>query len=256
MNFFNDIAEILGKYGNDLLRGMGYTLFISIVSTVLGLLIGLIVGIIRTIPQSDNKVVRVFQKFINFLLAAYIEIFRGTPMMVQSMVIFWGYCAFNPAGALETSVINIFAIIIVTINTGAYIAEIVRGGIIGVDKGQFEGAHAIGLGHFKTMIYVVIPQVMRTILPSVANEFVINIKDTSVLNVIGFTELYFVTKIVVKETFLTFETYTVCAVMYFIMTFTITRLLKLFEKLLAGKKNYSVIQDDSKAGAETSVTEG
>ena len=120
-------------------------------------------------------------------------------------------------------------------------AEIVRGGIISVDKGQFEGAQAIGMTHSQTMWNVVLPQALRNIMPSVANEFVINIKDTSVLNVIGFTELFFYAKTIVLNTYQTFETYLVVAVVYFILTFTITRILRLVEKKMDGKKNYTVL---------------
>ena len=105
-------------------------------------------------------------------------------MMLQAVAIYWGF-AFASGGTTLPLIPS--AIVIVSINTGAYIAEIVRGGIIGIDKGQFEAAHALGMNHFQTMVHVVIPQVMKTILPAVSNEFVINIKDTSVLNVIGVT---------------------------------------------------------------------
>lgn len=130
------------------------------------------------------------------LISAYVEVFRGTPMMVQAMIIYWGY-AYATGG--DTLALIPAGIVIVSINTGAYITEIVRGGIISIDKGQFEGASSIGMSHFQTMVYVVIPQVMRNILPSVSNEFVINIKDTSVLNVIGVTELFFYANSVAKK---------------------------------------------------------
>lgn len=240
MEFFNNVAYLLKEYGTDFLKGMWSTLYVSLLATILGLVIGLLVGVVRTIPLSENKIKRAFQKAINFILSAYIEIFRGTPMMVQSMVIYWGFASISSLDVMLPSVINTFAVIIVTVNTGAYIAEIVRGGIISIDKGQFEGAHAIGMGHFKTMFYVIIPQVIKNILPAVANEFVINIKDTSVLNVINFSELYFYAQITQKETLLPFEIYLIICVLYFIMTFTITRILKLIEKKLAGKRNYDL----------------
>ena len=158
-------------------------------------------------------------------------------MMVQAIVIFWGY-AFASGGVTLPLIPS--AIVIVSINTGAYIAEIVRGGIIGIDKGQFEAAHALGMNHFQTMVHVVIPQVMKTILPAVSNEFVINIKDTSVLNVIGVTELYFMMAMTVKITAKNFTVYFVGCVIYFILTFTITRIIKLIEKKIQGKQHYSL----------------
>ena len=237
MNFFNDVGYIVTNYWKDFLLGVAWTLVISLVATLIGLLLGLIIGIIRTIPYSKNKFLFALQKALNFLLSAYIEVFRGTPMMVQAVVIYWGY-AFASGGVTLPLIPS--AIVIVSINTGAYIAEIVRGGIIGIDKGQFEAAHALGMNHFQTMVHVVIPQVMKTILPAVSNEFVINIKDTSVLNVIGVTELYFMMALTVKTTYKNFPVYFVGCVIYFILTFTVTRIIKLIEKKLQGKQHYSL----------------
>ena len=214
-----------------------WTLIISLVSTLIGLVIGLIVGIIKTNPYSKNKFLMIFQKIINFILNAYIEVFRGTPMMVQAVVIYWGY-AFISNGTTLPLIPS--AIVIVSINTGAYMAEIVRGGILGIDKGQFEAAHSLGMNHFQTMYHVVLPQVMKSILPAVSNEFVINIKDTSVLNVIGVTELYFVMSVTVKMTYKNFPVYLIGCIIYFILTFTITRIIKLIEKKIKGKKHYSL----------------
>ena len=120
-------------------------------------------------------------------------------------------------------------------------AEIVRGGILSVDKGQYEAAQAIGMNHFQTMINVVMPQVIRNILPATGNEFVINIKDTSVLNVISVTELYFQTKTVAGNNFRYFESFFVACILYFIMTFTVTRILRFIEKKLDGPENYILL---------------
>ncbi len=237
MDFFQSIWTIITKYYLFLLRGVGYTLLLSLIGTIVGLLIGLLIGIIRTMPEPKHKAVRVLKKIADFILSAYIEVFRGTPMMVQAMVIYWGY-AFA-SGGNELPLIPA-GILIVSINTGAYMAEIVRGGIISVSKGQFEGAHAIGMTHAQTMFYVVIPQVLRNILPSISNEFIINIKDTSVLNVIGVSELYFFAGKIYKWTWKMFETYLVVCVIYFILTFSISRILRLIEKKMDGKKNYTV----------------
>mgnify|MGYP005918798717 CR=1 FL=1 len=184
MSFLNDVLNIFIKYYPQLLTGVGNTLLIALTSTVAGLALGLLTGVVRTAPMSKNPVLRALHKLLNAIIAIYVEIFRGTPMMVQSMVIYWGY-AFATGG--DTLPLIPSGILIVSINTGAYMAEIVRGGIISIDRGQFEGAMSIGMTHAQTMFKVIIPQVMRNILPSVSNEFVINIKDTSVLNVIGVT---------------------------------------------------------------------
>ena len=231
------MADIFAKYHQMIFKGIGYTMLVSIIGTIIGLVIGLLIGVFRTMPTPKNKFLRVLKKAADWILSAYVEIFRGTPMMVQAMVIFWGFALINNGVTLNVVFAGLF---IVSINTGAYMAEIVRGGIISFSKGQFEGAHAIGMTHAQTMFYVVIPQVLRNILPSVANEFVINIKDTSVLNVIGFTELYFVAYTINSINYQTFATYLLVAIIYFVLTFTITRILRLIEKKMDGKKNYTV----------------
>ena len=144
---------------------------------------------------------------------------------------------------------------IVSINTGAYMAEIVRGGIISVDKGQLEGAYSVGMTHAQAMVKVVIPQVLQNILPSISNEFVINIKDTSVLNVIGVTELYYMAGVIKRINLQTFQVYTVICVLYFILTFTVTRLLRLAEKKLAGSDSYTICGSGSDSQAEIHIRE-
>ena len=253
MPFIRDVVDILSKHWGRLLEGVGYTMLIALTGTILGLLIGLIAGIIRTVPESKNVVVRIIQKTVNVIISIYVEVFRGTPMMVQSMVIFWGYAFINGGQTLPLIPAGIF---IVSINTGAYMAEIVRGGIISVDKGQFEGAYSIGMNHLQAMIHVVIPQVFRNILHSISNEFVINIKDTSVLNVIGVMELYFTASVIQSMTLKLFETYLIVCVLYFILTFSVTRILRLIEKKLEGKKNYTIFGSQSDPTAEIRVKEG
>ena len=252
MSFFDWVIQILQTYWPMFLRGAGVTLLISMVGTVVGFVIGLFAGIIKTIPIEDNTnpVKKFLLKLVNVLISVYVEVFRGTPMIVQATVIYYG-----SATLFDIHLNNIVAgIFIVSINTGAYMSEIVRGGIVSIDKGQFEGAHAIGMTHWQTMRCVVIPQVIRNILPATGNEFVINIKDTSVLNVIAVTELFFQTKSIAGNNFRYFEAYLITCVIYLIMTFTITRLLRLLERKLDGPKNY-VINNDDISGEEVLVNE-
>lgn len=233
---FEVILKIARENWPMFLRGAGMTLYISIISTIIGTILGLIVGVIRTIPYQENKIKRYILNFVNTILSVYIEVFRGTPMIVQAMVIYYG-----SALAFNINMNSTFAaLFIVSINTGAYMSEIVRGGIVSIDKGQFEAAHAVGMTHIQTMINVVLPQVIRNILPATGNEFVINIKDTSVLNVISVTELYFQTKSIAGNNFKYFESFFVACVLYFIMTFTVTRILRYLEKKLDGPENYEI----------------
>lgn len=233
------LSRIVNDYWPMFLRGAWTTLYISIIATILGSFVGLLIGVVRTIPVPERGAKRIIQKIVSWLLSAYIEFFRGTPMIVQAMVIYYG-----SALAFDINMDRIFAaIFIVSINTGAYMAEIVRGGIVSIDKGQFEAAHAIGMNHIQTMTNVVLPQVIRNILPATGNEFVINIKDTSVLNVISVTELFFQTKSIAGNNYRYFESFFVASVLYFIMTFTITRILRFIEKKIDGPENYNMISN-------------
>ena len=251
MEFIREVLGIISQYYSYLLSGVGYTMLIALIGTAAGFLIGLLTGVIRTAPRSKNAAVRALHKIVNAIIAVYIEVFRGTPMMVQAMVIYWGYAFLNDGATLPLIPAGLF---IVSINTGAYMAEIVRGGIISIDRGQFEGAMSIGMTHAQTMFKVIIPQVMRNILPSVSNEFVINIKDTSVLNVIGVTELYYFAGIIKRQNFQTFQTYFVICILYFILTFTITRLLRWVERKLDGNENYTIFGSQTDVNAEIHIT--
>lgn len=217
-------------------RGATTTLQISILATILGTLLGLLIGVVRTIPQPEKGLLKYFLKLVNGLLSVYIEVFRGTPMIVQSMVIFYGIPLLYGIYLDRTFA----AILIVTINTGAYMSEIVRGGILSVDKGQYEAAEAIGMNHLQTMMNVVLPQVIRNILPATGNEFVINIKDTSVLNVISVSELFFATNSIAGVNYKYFETFLVSAIIYLVMTFTVTTILRIVERKMEGPENYNL----------------
>lgn len=236
MSFFDWIAKIFSEYWRSFLRGTGNTLLMAIIGTIAGFIIGLVIAIIRTVPVKENAggFKKVFLKIVNTILSVYVEVIRGTPMMVQALIIH--YSLFVPLGMKPMA----SAIIIISVNTGAYMAEIVRGGIISVDKGQFEGAHAIGMSHFKTMFYVILPQAIRNIMPSIGNEFVVNIKDSSVLSVISITELMFAAKQAGGAYAQFVPSYVMCAVIYFILTFTVTRILRFIEKKMDGDDSYVV----------------
>ena len=233
-SFFEWISYILQYYGIWFLQGTANTLMIALLGTVVGFLIGLGLGAVKKIPPSRNKFNRGFMTVVNFLITCYVEVFRGTPMMVQAIVLYFGMQEFLGVNFKPT----IAGIIIVSINTGAYMVEVVRGGIESVDSGQMEAAKAIGMSHGQAMWNVILPQPIRNILPATGNEFIINIKDTSVLNVISVTELFFVTKTIKGAIFRTYETFIVAAVIYFVLTLTVTRLLKLLEKHMDGPQEF------------------
>lgn len=233
-SFIGQMKNIWSSYSSLFFSGIINTLIIAIFATIVGFVIGLIVAVIRKaqVNKDKNIIFYYLQKLVNLLLAIYVEVFRGTPMMVQAMLIFYGTKQYF---GIDMSTM-VAALFIVSINTGAYLSEVVRGGINSVDQGQFEACKALGMTHSQTMINVILPQTIKAILPSIANEFVINIKDTSVLNVISVTELFFVSKSIAGSTYQIFQTYLITAIIYFVLTFTITRIIGIFERKLYQKE--------------------
>lgn len=244
MNFFDGVKLIVSEYYMLFLRGIAVTMLISVIGTVVGFLIGLVVGVIRTIPERKEHgiVKRIFLKLIKFICVAYVELFRGTPLIIQAAVIYYGIFM-----GVDIDIL-LCALIIVSINTGAYMSEIIRGGIISVDKGQSEGAKSLGMTHLQGMVSVILPQAIRNVMPSVGNEFVVNIKDTSVLNVIGVAELYFQASSAAGTYSMFFESFCVAAVIYFVLTFIVTAILRAIEKKMAGSSSYKLINEQNKNG--------
>lgn len=235
MAFFETSWQLFLDNWEVFLRGAWAALVIALIGTVFGALIGFFIGIMHTIPQRKKDAKAFILKIFNFVLTCYIEIFRGTPMMVQAMVVFYGliYIGIDIDRFLA-------ACIVISLNTGAYMAEYVRGGIVSIDKGQFEAAQAIGMNHIQTMVYIVIPQVARNILPATGNQLVMNIKDSSVLSVISVVELFFTANSVAGSNYRYLEAFFIASVLYFIMTFTVTRILLMFEKKMDGPDSYKV----------------
>lgn len=243
--FIDGIIKCWSKYGSSYLAGAGRTLLISLIGTVIGCIIGFIVGVIQTVPVSKNDSIfkRVILKIVKILTTVYVEVFRGTPMIVQAVFIYFGMrMAFGIGMGMWVS-----AFFVVSINTGAYMAETVRGGILSIDRGQTEGAKAIGMTHVQTMLNVIMPQAFRNIIPQIGNNFIINIKDTSVLSVISITDLFFVHKSVVGALYLYFQSATIVMAIYLTMTLIASSLLRLLERKLDGADSYDLATTDTLA---------
>ena len=246
-SFFGWVAFLLQKYGMLFLRGTGMTLLVALTGTAFGFIIGLLVAIVRAtspMPAHGHRtaaaaVRSALLKAVQLLLAAYIQVFRGTPMIVQAVVIYYGAQ---------------YAGVFMDTTFAAYMAEIIRGGIFSVDKGQFEAAHAIGMTHWQTMTTVVLPQAIRNILPSVGNELIVNIKDSSVLNVISVSELFFQAKSAAGAYYRYFEVYFIIAVIYLILTLTVSRILRFIEQKMDGPDNYVIHGSQSDSRAEIVVS--
>jgi putative lysine transport system permease protein len=244
-DYWGRIGYLLSHYGQSFLVGMGKTLLIAVVGTVIGCLIGFLVGIVQTIPVSkkDPWPKRALMWLVRLIMNIYVEVFRGTPMMVQAMFIYFGAMQYlNIHMGTWTA-----AFFIVSINTGAYMAETVRGGILSIDIGQTEGAKAIGMSHFQTMLYVIFPQALRNIIPQIGNNLIINIKDSSVLSVIGIVELFYVAKQNAGAYYWMTEAMSIAMVIYLFCTFTCSRLLRWWEKKLDGPTSYDLATTDTLA---------
>ena len=242
-DFLGRVMVVFNRYGMSMLQGAGVSLKIALVGTLVGCLIGFAVGIVQTIPseKGDNPLKKGFLWVVRLILNAYVEFFRGTPMMAQAMFIYYGLM---PLLGINSTITQA-AYFILSINTGAYMAETVRGGILSVDPGQTEGAKAIGMTHVQTMTNVILPQALRNIMPQIGNNLIINIKDTCVLSIIGTVELFYTTKGVAGALYTYFEAFTIAMIIYFIMTFTCSRLLRLLEKKMDGPDNYDLATADT-----------
>ena len=241
-----DIVKLWGKYASTYLNGMGSTIVIALLATAAGCLIGLLCGILQTIPhvKTDNPLKRAVLFVIRAFIRIYVEVFRGTPMILQAVVIYYALPYFTD-NAMKFTSTWVATLLVVSINTGAYMAESVRGGIISIDPGQTEGAKAIGMTHWQTKTSVILPQALRNILPQIGNNLIINIKDTSVMSIIGFTEFFAVHKTVVGATYLYFPSATIEMAGYLTMTVVASVILRWVEKKMDGSNSYELVQVDA-----------
>ena len=244
----SDVARLWANYAPTYLNGVKNTLILAVIATFFGCVIGLLCGVLNTIPYSgsDHVLKRFALKLIRALVRIYVEVFRGTPMVLQAVFIYYGlpYFTHNEVSFSGYSGMWLASIIIVSINTGAYMAESVRGGIISIDPGQTEGAKAIGMTHWQTMLNVILPQAIRNIMPQIGNNFIINIKDTSVMFIIGFMDFFAKHKFLVGLNGLYFPSAVIEMAGYLTLTLTASLLLRLVEKWMDGSSSYELVQVD------------
>ena len=240
-----DIGKLWAKYGGSYVTGIRNTLALALVATVIGCLIGFVCGVLNTIPcaKNDPPVKRFFLGLIRVIVRVYVEVFRGTPMVLQAVFMYYGLPYFTD-NAVKFTNIWVAAVLVVSVNTGAYMAESVRGGIISIDPGQTEGAKAIGMNHVQTMTSVILPQALRNIMPQIGNNFIINVKDTSVMFIIGFPDFFAAHRAAVGASYLYFPSATVEMAGYLTMTLIASFLLRWVEKKLDGDSSYELVQTD------------
>ena len=241
----HDVVLLWSKYHGMYLDGVKNTLILALVATVIGCAIGLVCGVLNTIPYTRNDPLpkRFLLKLLRVIIRIYVEVFRGTPMVLQAVFIYYGLPYFS-GNTLRFDSVWAAAILVVSVNTGAYMAESVRGGIISIDPGQTEGAKAIGMTHVQTMVSVIMPQALRNIMPQIGNNFIINVKDTSVMFIITFTEFFAAHRYIVGVNNKYFPSAVIEMIGYLTMTLAASFLLRLLERHLDGDDSYELVQGD------------
>lgn len=238
MVFWEWVFFLVREYGGIFLRGAGVALFLAVIGTFLGTVLGCLGCVLAAIPvlPDDGPVKKGASRFLRWFIAVYVWLFRGTPMMVQAMVIYYGATAFfqwdlNPVSA---------GLFVVSVNTGAYMVESMRGGIQSVDPGQMEGAEAVGMNYFQAMRLVILPQAFRNVIPQIGNFLISNVKDTSILSIITVNELFYSGREAAGKYFRYFESFFIVCVIYLVLTSIMTIFLKVLEKRISGSKNYEL----------------
>lgn len=228
-DFFGGTLYTFVRYGKMFFDGAVLTIGISLTGTIIGFVLALFLATAKLmqVTTQDNRFTKIIKTIVNKSSSIYITIFRGTPMIVQASFFWYGFGLFGNA--------LLCGLFVVSLNTAAYIAEIIRGGINAIDKGQTEASLSVGLTYTQTMLFVIFPQAIKNSMPAIGNEFVINIKDTAVLSVIGIFELFNQTRKITGMHYRQLEAYVIVAVIYLFLTYSTTSTLKLIEKRMGLK---------------------
>jgi len=239
MSFYEKTVYLIKNYKKVILQGIIMTLTLTLFATTIGLLLGILLAIGRSMRpnDTDNAFIRGVKKAIKVFCDVYVTVFRGTPLLIQSMVIFFSTPIWS-----DMPSIYIFggyflcALVVMSMNIAAYMCEIIRGGLSSIDKGQTEGAIALGLTPSQTNRYVLLPQAIKNTLPAILNEYIVSLKDSSILNVIGLTELFGAITMATNVNYFKIEGYLLVSVIYLLLTFLLTLIITLITKKLLNEK--------------------
>lgn len=223
-DFLGGILYILEHNYKLYLEGASFTLIIAISGTLFGLFVAMFLIVLRIQEKDprDTNLSRFFKRCSVIVSSSYVEFFRGTPMMVQAAIFYYGLAMVG-----VRMPIIVAGIIVVTLNTAAYLTEVLRSGINAIDKGQMEAARSIGLTRGQAFRYVIFPQVIKNMIPAIGNELVVNIKDTAVLSVIGVSELFYMGKSIAGTHYRYTESFVLVALVYLVLVLITTRILTL-----------------------------
>lgn len=244
MNTFSKIGYLIKNYWGTFLTGLISTLILAVLGTIVGLFIGTFIALGKNvhISKDDNYVVKVLKHILRGICKIYSIVLRGTPMMVQALIFKFGCAALGLNWNAVLTGVPVFdgwlicGLIVIILNTGAYMGEDIQAGLNGLDSGQNEAARSLGMSKFKSFTLVILPQALRNCLPTLANEYIINVKDSSVLNVISVTELFLSVSIATSKNYFMVEGYIIIAAIYLILTLIATGIFKLITNKLDGKK--------------------
>jgi putative lysine transport system permease protein len=238
--FIVKIMYLFNRYSNLIFTGIQATLFLSLMGTIIGLGLAIFMVILRTqnIDKRDTDLIQFGKKLGLMFVKTYVTIIRGTPMIVQAMIFFYLMREVFFAVGFSTPQVNAFwtpflaGLFTVSVNTTAYLVEVLRGGILGVDKGQIEAGRSLGFSSFKTYLLITFPQALRNSMPAIGNEFIVNIKDTAVLTLIQVVDLFAVTRTIAGNHFSFVEAFIISAIIYLILTYGTSKILALIENKL------------------------
>ena len=235
--FFPGVIHLLKTRCSIFLTGVLTTLVISMVGTFFGFILGSMLATFRLIPKGKSERVRnrIIGRILDTIAKVYIQIFRGTPMIVQATVIYYGVLAYFGYWSAFAA-----GIVVVSLNTAAYMAEIIRGGVNAVDKGQYEAGLSIGMSYFQVMRHIVFPQAIKHAIPAIGNELIVNIKDTAVLSVIAVSDLFYSSKFIITNNFRPFEVYFIISMIYLMLTLTSSFLLRRLEKRMGVRSRVEI----------------
>ena len=214
ISFMSTVADIWKTYGGTFIYGLGITLLITLFSLLFSTILGLALGYLNSVPRNKKSNHYLTIRLLQWISHEYIDLIRGTPLIVQAMFFYFGVLPMIGQGKMN---IILVGVIVITLNAAAYLAEIFRGGIQAIDNGQMEASRSLGLSFNKSMIKVVLPQAIKNMIPAILNQFIISLKDTSILTVIGTPDLMNKGDIARQTNYKSFETMIIIALMYYVI---------------------------------------
>lgn len=227
MEFIKKIIYIITEYSQSIFNGLKNTLIIALLAFAIGLILGSLIAICRIVPKKDNIVLKVLDK----ICAIYVTIIRGTPIVVQLLLMYFGILSSSSLNALT------IAIIVFGLNSSAYMSEIIRSGILSVDKGQMEAGRTLGLSYSKTMKSIIFPQAVKNTIPTILNELIALLKETSVAGYITVIDVTMAVQRIVANEYEALAPYIVLAIVYLIIVGILTMIVKMIERRLRHSDN-------------------